>query len=128
MTGSTEEMTATASAIRPPRSRSGSACRLTKLGAADVHAVGLRGAVGDHVAAELAAGRLDGHVDLALGDPEALGEDLEVVDERLHGLVDAGPRRRRDLAVLHPVVARRHHLDDLAEMRIDSRISLRRTE
>ena len=33
MTGSTEEMTATASAMVPPRSSSGSACRLTKLGA-----------------------------------------------------------------------------------------------
>ena len=32
ITGSTEEMTATASAISPPRSSSGSACRLTKLG------------------------------------------------------------------------------------------------
>ena len=32
ITGSTEEMTATASAMRPPRSKSGSACRLTKLG------------------------------------------------------------------------------------------------
>ena len=33
MIGSTEEMTATASAIRPPRSSSGRAWRLTKLGA-----------------------------------------------------------------------------------------------
>ncbi len=33
MTGSTEEMTATASAIIAPRRSSGSACRLTKLGA-----------------------------------------------------------------------------------------------
>ena len=32
MTGSTDEITATASAIRPPRSSNGSACRLTKLG------------------------------------------------------------------------------------------------
>ena len=32
ITGSTEEITATASAISPPRSSSGSACRLTKLG------------------------------------------------------------------------------------------------
>ena len=93
----------------------GSVCRLTNDGAADVHAVGLGAAVGDEVAAELAAGRLDGHVDLALGHLEALGEELEVVDERLHRLVDAGPRRRRDLLVLHPVVARRHLVDDLAD-------------
>ena len=32
MTGSTDEITATASAMRPPRSSRGSACRLTKLG------------------------------------------------------------------------------------------------
>ena len=32
MTGSTEEMTATASAINPPRNRTGSTWRLTKLG------------------------------------------------------------------------------------------------
>ncbi len=33
MTGSTDEMTATASAMVPPRSSNGRACRLTKLGA-----------------------------------------------------------------------------------------------
>ena len=53
--------------------------------------------------------------DLALGHLEALGEDLEVVDQRLHRLVDAGPRRRRDLLVLDPVVARRHLVEDLAD-------------
>ena len=59
------------------------------------------------VAAELAARRLDGDVHLALGHLEALGEDLEVVDERFHRLVDAGPRRRGDLLVLDAVVAAR---------------------
>ena len=81
----------------------------------DVHPVGLGPAVGHQVAAELAAGGLDGHVDLALGHPEALGEDLEVVDQRLHRLVDAAAGRRRDLLVLDAVVAGRHLLDDLAD-------------
>ena len=111
MTGSTDEMMATASAIRPPRSMHGQALEVDEARPADVHPVGLGGAVGDEVAAELAAGRLDGDVDLALGHPEALGEHLEVVDQRLHRLVDAGPGRRGDLAVLDPVVARRHPLE-----------------
>ena len=104
-----------ASAIRPPRSSAGTACRFTKLGPRMCMPVRLGGPVRDEVAAELAARRLDGHVDLALGDPEALGEELEVVDERLHRLVDARPRRRRDLAVLDAVVAGRHLLEDLAD-------------
>ena len=88
---------------------------------------GLARAVADDVAAELAAGRLDGDVGLALGHLEALGEDLEVVDQRLHRLVDAGPRRRRDLLVLDAVVAgRASGRGSGATMRIDSRISLRR--
>src|SRR6185503_1902553 len=41
-------------------------------GGADVETVGLRRTVGDHVAAELAAGALDGDVHLALGDLEPL--------------------------------------------------------
>ena len=43
-------------------------------------------AVGDDVGAELAAGRLDRHVGLAGRDPEALGDQLEVVDQGLHRL------------------------------------------
>ena len=79
-----------------------------------VDAVRARPAVAGDVAAELAARALDGDVDLALGHLEALGEDLEVVDQRLHRLVDAGPRRRRHLLVLDPVVAGRHAVEDLA--------------
>ena len=115
MTGSTEEMTATASAIRPTAQQHRQHLEVDEARPPDVHAVGLRRPVGDQVAAELAPGRLDGHVDLALGHPEALGEDLEVVDQGLHALVDAGPWRRRHLAVLHPVVPRRHLVGDLAD-------------
>src|SRR5438045_6468158 len=57
----------------------------------DVQAVRTGAAVGNDVAAQLAPGGLDGDVDLAFGHLEALGEDLEVVDERFHGLVDASP-------------------------------------
>ena len=68
----------------------GSIWRFTKLGPRMCMRYGLAPTVADDVAAELAAGRLDGDVDLALGHLEALGEDLEVVDQRLHRLVDAG--------------------------------------
>ena len=70
-------------------------------------------AIGDDVHAKLSPRRLDGLVDLSFGDLEAGGEDLEVVDERLHRLVDPLPRRRGHLAVGRPVVARRHGLHDL---------------
>src|SRR5215217_5270439 len=52
--------------------------------AAHVHPVRPGAAVAGDVAAELAARALDRHVDLALGHLEALGEDLEVVDQGLH--------------------------------------------
>ena len=67
----------------------GRVCRFTKLGPRMCIRYGLAVAVGHEVAAELAAGRLDGDVGLALGHLEALGEDLEVVDQGLHRLVDA---------------------------------------
>ncbi len=72
----------------------------TKLGRAELHAPRLRPAVRDDVAAELAAGRLDRHVDLALGHEVPLGDDLEVVDQRLHRRVELVPRRQHDLAVV----------------------------
>ena len=115
ITGSMVEHTATASASRPPRIISGRPCRLTKLGPRMCIRYGLGRAVRHQVAAELAPRGLDGHVDLALGDLEPLGEHLEVVDERLHRLVDPARGRRRHLLVLHPVVAGRHLLDDLAD-------------
>src|SRR5215213_10554719 len=51
---------------------------------AHVHAGRLRGAVGAHEAAVLAARALDRVVDLARRHAEALGDKLEVVDQRLH--------------------------------------------
>src|SRR5215204_2950820 len=81
---------------------------------ADVHAIGLGTSVADDVAADLAARALDGDVDLALGHLEAFREQLEVVDQGLHRLVDTSARRRCDLFVLDADVAGGHSVDDLA--------------
>src|SRR6185312_9831436 len=51
---------------------------------AHVDAIRLGGAVADNVVAHLAARRLHCLVDLSGGNGEAFGDDLEVVDERLH--------------------------------------------
>ena len=49
-----------------------------------VHPIGAGAAVADHVHAELAARRFDGDVDLARRNPDAFGDQFEVVDQRLH--------------------------------------------
>src|SRR3954449_132045 len=67
---------------------------------ADLAAVGLVGAVGDEIDAELALRRLDRRIDLAGRHVEALGIELEVVDERLHRALHLAPLRRHDLVVL----------------------------
>src|SRR5579875_2987004 len=66
---------------------------------AHVHARGLGGAVGAHEAAELPTRGLDRVVRLSRRHPEALGDELEVVDERLHARRELVARRQRDLAV-----------------------------
>src|SRR4051794_40097655 len=71
----------------------------------DVAAERLGAAVRHHVAPRFAARAFDADVDLALGHLEALGEDLEVVNQRFHRFVDAAPRGRGDLLVLHSIVA-----------------------
>ena len=72
-------------------------------GVAHVHPRGLGGAVGAHVAAQLSAGGLDRVVDLPGRHAEALGDELEVVDQRLHRGRELVPGRQRDLAVLGDV-------------------------
>ena len=84
-------------------------------GGAELHAPGLRSAVGDDVAAELAACGLDGHVDLARGHAVALGHELEVVDEALHGRVQLVARRQDDLAVVHDPRALGHAVEALLD-------------
>ena len=63
----------------------------------------LRGAVGDDEAAELAARALDRVVELAGRDAEALGDQLEVVDQRLHRGTELVAGRQHDLAVVGDV-------------------------
>src|SRR3954454_5118699 len=64
----------------------GRGLQVDETGVAHVDAPGPGAAVADHVVAELAAGRLDRHVDLPGRHPETLGDQLEVVDQGLHGL------------------------------------------
>ena len=88
------------SAIRPPTDMSRRDCRLTKRGVAEVDAGGLRGAVGEDEAAQLTARALDRVVELARRHPEALGDQLEVVDQRLHRGGELVARRQHVLAVV----------------------------
>ena len=93
----------------------------------ELHAPRPRAAVGDDVAAELAARRLDRDVHLALGDAVALGDDLEVVDQRLHRGVELLARRQHDLAVVRDprlaLHAPRACRGTAAMIFVDSRIS-----
>ncbi|CAM5605754.1 hypothetical protein SVIOM74S_05846 [Streptomyces violarus] len=73
------------SATWPPSHIAAMACRLVKDGSRKLYSVGAGAAVGDGVHAQLALGRLDGRVRLSRRDPEALGDQLEVVDQGLHG-------------------------------------------
>ena len=82
---------------------------------AHVHARGLARAVGAHEAAELAARALDRVVHLARRYPEALGDELEVVDERLHRGGELVARRQRDLAVVGDVRALGQAVERLAD-------------
>ena len=66
---------------------------------ADLAAIGLIGAVGDEIDAELALRRLDRGIDLAGRHVEALGVELEMMDQRFHRALHLRPRRRRDLAL-----------------------------
>src|ERR1044072_992736 len=95
MTGSIEAIAAITSATRPPSALAGIDCRFTKLGSltwtrrARCGLVGPQrpgAAVGHQVRAELAARRLDRGVDLPGRHLEALGDQLEVVDQGLHRL------------------------------------------
>src|SRR5207248_4675010 len=56
-------------------------------------------AVAHDVKTQLATRRLDADIRLAGGWPDALGPQLEVVDDRLHALGQLFTRRRHDLAV-----------------------------
>ena len=110
MTASSEPTIAIRSATAASGHAGGGGVQRRERRRAELHPPRLRPAVGDEVAARLAARGLDPDVDLALGDAEALGDDLEVVDQRLHRGVQLLARRQHDLAVvgdprlaLHPL-------------------------
>src|SRR4051812_16504936 len=66
----------------------------------DLAPVGTVGPVRDEKYAELALRSLDSDIDLAGGNVEALGVQLEVMDQRLHRTFHLATPRRRDLVVL----------------------------
>merc|ERR1719150_3148652 len=82
-------------------------------GRLDLAPVWSGGSVRHQVHSELSLGRLDGSVGGAGGDREALGEELEVVDERLHGGLHLGPAGGNTLGVVRPHVACRHLVEAL---------------
>ena len=84
MTGSIEATATMTSATWPPSHIAATACRLLKLGSRKCARYGRVPPSETSVAAELALGRLDRRVGLARRHPEALGDQLEVVDQRLH--------------------------------------------
>ena len=90
------------------------ALQIHKTWGTDVHAVRLRRTIAHDVAAKFTTRRLNRDIRLALGNLEPFSEDLEVVNERFHGLVDTRTRRRSDFLVLDAVIALRHLLEALA--------------
>ena len=80
-----------------------------------MHARGLGGAVGADEAPQLAAWGLDRVVHLARRDAEALGDELEMVDQRLHRGRQLVPRRQRELAVLGDVRSPRQPVERLLD-------------
>ena len=66
---------------------------------ADLQAIRLVGAIGDHIDTELALRRLDRGIHLTGRHAIAFGEQLEVVDERFHVILHRHAVGRRDLVV-----------------------------
>src|SRR5689334_4846182 len=74
--------------------------QMRKARRADLALVGLVGAVGDKVDAELALRRFHGGIDLAGRHMNAFGIELEMMDERFHRALHLAAAGRRDLVVL----------------------------
>ena len=101
--------------------------QVAEAGRAHVHAVRLRRAVAHHVEPQLAARRFDHLVDFAFRHAEALGHDLEMVDEGLHlglHLLAVGQHHVRVVGLPR---ARRHAFQACRTMRALCRISSTRT-
>src|SRR6202012_4491906 len=67
---------------------------------ANVALVGLVGAVGDQIDAEFALRRFYRGIDLAGRHVEALGVELEMMDQRFHRALHLAAARREDLVIL----------------------------
>ena len=104
------------------------ACRFTNDGSRMCTRAGLLEPSERTKHAELAARRLDRVVDLARRHAEALGHELEVVDERLHRGGELVARRQRDLAVLGDVRALGQAVEACSMIFTDSYISAMRTK
>ena len=106
--------------------------QMGKAGRPDLAFVGLVGAVGDEIDAELALGRLDRGIDLAGRHVEAFGVELEVMDERFHRALHLGALGRHDLVVVdrdRPLpFGERSFSRHCFMMRIDWRISSMRMQ
>ena len=111
------------SAISTPLQSAATVCSMIRLAERKCTRYGREPTVGDEVAAELAARPLDRDVDLAGRDAKALGDELEVVDERLHRRVQLVAWRQHDLAVVgdpralgQPVERRLDDVERLADL------------
>ncbi len=72
-------------------------------------------AIGDQVHAHLALGRLDGRVGVTGRHLVALGEQLKVVNQRLHGLLHLGTTRRHHLVIVGAHLAHGHLVQALLD-------------
>jgi hypothetical protein len=73
--------------------------QMSKAGSTDLAAVGSLAAVTDKVDTHFTLGGLNGGVSLTRRNGVSLGEEKEVVDQRLHVLLHGGTGRGRDLVV-----------------------------
>merc|ERR1711976_391161 len=87
--------------------------QVEEAGGLDLAPVGPAGAVTDQVHAELPLGSLDGGVGGASRERESLGEQLEVVDERLHRCLHLSSARGHTLSIVSPHVTSRHLVEAL---------------
>ena len=73
--------------------------QMAERGRPNLAAIGLVGAVADQIDAEFALRAFGRDIDFAGGHVEALGVELEMMDQRFHRLLHLGALRRDDLAV-----------------------------
>ena len=89
--------------------------QVDEAGGLDLAPVGPRGPITHEIYAELALGSLNSSVGGAGGDREALREELEVVNERLHGGLHLSPAGGHALGVVCPHVTSRHLIETLLD-------------